>query len=169
MKKPAKIFLVLLSSVLLLAGVIGATGCMFTDDSGNVKSYAVNKTVTFAKAKYTVTEVKRSADLNNIAAPEDYEYLTITVKIENTVNSRMTFNQLNWRYVDANYIERSCLNDAQYQTPTSMGAGAIMSKNAAPFVSTISFLVKKGENGIINFYFSADSLVAGFAIDLDKK
>ncbi|MCL2474513.1 MAG: DUF4352 domain-containing protein [Chloroflexi bacterium] len=169
MKKPTKIFLVLLSSVLLLAGVIGTTGCMFTDDSNSVKSYAVNKTITFAKVKYTVTETIRSATLNDIAAPEDYEYLTITVKIENTVNNRMTFNQLCWRYVDTNHIERDCLNDAQYQTSTSMGAGAIVAKNSTPFVSTISFLVKTGETGLINFYFTLDSLVAGFAIDLSKK
>ena len=169
MKKPIKVFLVLLSSILLLTSVLGTAACMFTDGSNSVKSYAIGKTVTFAKAKYTVTDPQRSATLNGIAAPEGYEYLTVSIKIENTVDSRMIFNQLCWRYVDANNIERNCLNDAQYQTSTSMGAGAILSKNPKLFVSTVSFLVKTDENGRINFYFSEDSLTASFAIDLDKK
>ena len=168
MKRLIKIFLVLLSSVLLLTvGIIGANGCMFTDDSTSVKSYAVGKTVTYAKAKYIVTAT-RTTTLNDIAAPVDYEYLIITVKIENTVSNRMTFDQLCWRYADPNHIEKPCLSESKYQTESSLGSGAIMGKNTIPLEGTISFLIKSNEKGTINFYYSLESLSPGFAIDLSK-
>ena len=90
--------------------VIGlvATGCTDTEEVGvtNIDgtektSFALNETAIFEDVHYTVTDVEYSSGDDFDKPAEGKEYVIVTIKIENKSDSKISYNEFDWKMLNS--------------------------------------------------------------------
>ncbi len=117
--EPWKIVLIVLGVIVL----IGVIGNIMSDENSlssdndtnekqqnnkneNKKDYNQDEIVTYKDVKYSITKVEKTQGTNKYSKPKDgYEYVKVTVKIENNSDDKISYNALDWKMVNADGVE----------------------------------------------------------------
>lgn len=102
LKKP--IFLYIILGIIVVA-IIG--GVMSSKDEENrKKDFSQNEIATYKNVEYSITRVERTQGNNEYIKPkEGYEYVKVTVKIENKSKDKISYNALDWKMVNNDGVE----------------------------------------------------------------
>ena len=72
------------------------------------KDYKQNEVVTFEDVNYSITKVEKTKGSNEyFQAKEGYEYVKVTIKIENNSDKKISYNALDFQMVNGNGVESS--------------------------------------------------------------
>lgn len=97
-----KFVLIGIVAIAVLVGVIGGSGEEFRTD------YTQNEIVTFNDVNYSITKVEKTQGNYEFWTPkEGYEFVKVTVKIENNSDEKIAYNTLDWQMVNADGVEES--------------------------------------------------------------
>ncbi len=103
-KQGGKLKFVLLTIVALLAVVLlfGGSGEEFRTD------YTQEEVVTYNGVNYSITKVEKTQGKNEYWKPKQgYEFVKVTIKIENNSDSKISYNMLDWQMVNSDGVEES--------------------------------------------------------------
>ena len=97
---------------IILIGVIfgvsgGPTSTKTTNEqnisnpSKNKKDFAQNEVVTYKGVEYSIVNVEKTQGSNQFMKPDSgYEYVKVTIRIENKSNEKISYNGLDWAMVN---------------------------------------------------------------------
>ncbi len=72
------------------------------------KEYNQNDIVTYKDVEYSITKVEKTTGSNvYFQAKDSYEFVKVTIKIENKSNQKISYNALNFQMVNGDGIEAS--------------------------------------------------------------
>lgn len=98
-----KKFLLCVFTVLLIPCIIG---CELQEEMQ--KDYKQNEVVTFEDVKYSITKVEKTKGSNKyFQAKEGYEFVKVTIKIENNSDEKIPYNALDFQMVNGDGVEAS--------------------------------------------------------------
>ena len=102
LKKPIALFVIL--GIIVIA-VIG--GVMSSKEEENrKKDFTQSETATYKDVNYSIVKVEKTQGNNEFIKPKDgYEYVKVTVKIENNSKEKISYNQLDWKMVNGDGAE----------------------------------------------------------------
>lgn len=70
------------------------------------KDFTQSETATYEDVSYSITNVEKTQGNNEYFTPKDgYEYVKVTIKIENKSNEKISYNALDWQMVNADGVE----------------------------------------------------------------
>lgn len=70
------------------------------------KEYTQSEVATYKDVEYSVVKVEKTQGTNEYIKPKDgYEYVKVTLKINNKSDKKISYNALDWQMVNANGIE----------------------------------------------------------------
>ena len=130
------------------------------------KEFAQNETVTFKNVDFTVTNVEKTRGSEYDTAKEGYEYVIVSIKIENKSEEKITYNPYDWKMENSNGQEEE-ITFTTTDSDTELSSGNL---NAGGVVEgTLAFEQPQGDTGLkLNYYnnsvFDED---ASFKIKLD--
>ena len=128
-------------SVIMISATAGCVG------KGKVKKEnSQNETVTYNDIAYSITNVEKTKEpSNDYSQPEDgYEYVKVTIKIENKSNKKASYNALNFQMVNSNNVQAT-----MHDIP--LGSGELEAGKTTE--GTIIWEQKQGETGLkIRYY-----------------
>lgn len=90
--------------VLLILFAICAVGAIINGvkEANFKKDYTQSETVTYKEVNYSITNVEKTEYENDFSsAPEGYEYVKVTMKIENKSNKKISYNPLDFKMINA--------------------------------------------------------------------
>ncbi len=94
---------------LIILGVVVLIGVIASSMGGNdnrKKDYTKDEVAVYEDVEYSITKVERTQGNNEFWAPkEGYEYVKITVKIENKSDGKISYNALDWQMVNGDGVE----------------------------------------------------------------
>lgn len=103
-KKQSHIFRWILIGII----VIGIVSLSFNNDDNFIKEYNQNDIVTYKNVEYSITNVEKTKGSNEFFQAKDgYEYVKVTIKIENKSDKKISYNSLNFQMVDGDGKEAS--------------------------------------------------------------
>lgn len=98
-----KKFLLCFFAILLIPCIIG---CEPQEEMQ--KDYKQNEVVTFKGVNYSITKVEKTKGSNEyFQAKEGYEYVKVTIKIENNSDKKISYNALDFQMVNGDGVEAS--------------------------------------------------------------
>lgn len=130
------------------------------------KEFAQNETVTFKNVDFTVTNVEKTRGNEYDTAKEGYEYVIVSVRIENKSEGKISYNPYDWKMENSNGQEQD-ITFTITDNDTALSDGDL---NAGGIVEgTLAFEQPQGDTGLkLNYYdnavFDED---ASFKIKLD--
>lgn len=72
------------------------------------KEYLQNETADYNGVYYSILKVDKTQGNNDYIKPKDgYEYVKVTLRIENKSNKKISYNALDWRMVNSDGVEDS--------------------------------------------------------------
>ena len=115
--------------------------------------FAQGETVTYKDVEYTVTNVEKTTGIEFDTAREGYEYVIVSVKIENKSEDKIAYNPYDWKMENSNGQE----TDTTFTTvdsDTALNSGDL---NAGGVVEgTLAFEQPQGDTGLkLNYYYNA--------------
>lgn len=179
-KQGIKIWQIILI-VIVVFGVIGSfsggsdeptsTGSN-PENTGNVENkeqkteFAQNEIVTFDGVNYSITNVVRSAGAEYEVPREGYEYIIVSVKIENNSDKKISYNPYDWKMENSNGQEEST-TFTTIDNDTSLSSGDLNAGGVKE--GTLAFEQPIGDSGLkLNYYSnSVFDDEASFKIKLD--
>lgn len=76
------------------------------EEKSRKKDFNQNEIATYKDVEYSITKVEKTQGNNEFVKPkEGYEYVKITIKIENKSNEKISYNALDWKLVNENGVE----------------------------------------------------------------
>lgn len=70
------------------------------------KDFSQHEMVTYKDVNYTIVKVEKTQGTNMFLNPrEGYEYVKVTLRIENNSTSKISYNALDWKMVNADGVE----------------------------------------------------------------
>ncbi len=73
-----------------------------------VKDYNQNQSVTYNNVVYSITKVERTKGTNMyFHAKDGYDYVKVTIKIENNTDEKISYNALDFQMVNGDGVEAS--------------------------------------------------------------
>ncbi|MDE6957507.1 MAG: DUF4352 domain-containing protein [Lachnospiraceae bacterium] len=128
--------------------------------------FSQNETVSFKGVDFAVTNVKKTSGSDFDTAKEGYEYVIVSVKIENKSEEKISYNPFDWQMENSNGQEEST-TFTTIDSDTALSSGDL---NAGGVVEgTLAFEQPQGDAGLkLNYYANAifDN-EASFKIKLD--
>ncbi len=168
-KQGMKLWKIILG-VIVVVGVIGAIagggskkpsskeaegndGSNSTEKNEEKTEFAQNETVVFEGVEFTVTNVEKTTGSQYDTSKEGYEYVIVTVKIENKSEEKISYNSLNWKMENSKGQE----TDTAFtivDTDTALNSGDL---NAGGMIEgTLTFEEPQGDTGLkLNYYDNA--------------
>lgn len=136
------------------------------EDSQSEKTeFKQSETVSYQGVEYTVTDVQKTTG-DEFDQPRDgYEYVIVSVKIENKSEEKISYNPLDWKMENSNGQEES-------QTFTIIDSNTALSSGdlnpGGNVEGTIAFEQPKGDTGLkLNYYGNIFNENASFKIKID--
>lgn len=128
--------------------------------------FSQNETVSFKGVDFTVTNVEKTVGGEFDTAKEGYEYVIVSIKIENKSEEKISYNPFDWQMENSNGQEEST-TFTTVDSDTALSSGDL---NAGGVVEgTLAFEQPQGDTGLkLNYY--ANALLdeeASFKIKLD--
>lgn len=130
------------------------------------KEFAQSETVTFKNVDFTVTNVEKTKGSEYDTAKEGYEYVIVSIKIENRSEEKISYNPYDWKMENSNGQEE----DITFTTTDSETALSDGNLNTGGTVEgTLAFEQPQGDTGLkLNYYNNAVfDEEASFKIKLD--
>lgn len=136
-----------------------------TQKSEEKKEFSQGETVSYKGVDFTVTNVKKTSGTQYDKAKSGYEYVIVSVKIENKSNDKISYNPLDWKMENSNGQEV----DGTFTTvdnDTALHSGDL---NAGGVVEgSLAFEQPKGDSGLkLNYYDNPFDEYASFKIKLN--
>ncbi len=92
---------------IIVIGIIGAV-LSKKEEENFKKEYSQNDIVTYKNVKYSIVKVEKTKGSNQyFQAKEGYEYVKVTIKIENNSDEKISYNALNFQMVNGDGAEAS--------------------------------------------------------------
>lgn len=102
LKKPIALFVIL---GIIIIGIIGAVMSQ-KEEEERKKDFSQNEVATYKDIEYSIVKVEKTQGNNEILKPKDgYEYVKVTVKIENKSKEKISYNSLDWKMVNSDGVE----------------------------------------------------------------
>lgn len=102
LKKPIGLFIVLGIVVLAIIGGMSAS----KDEEKRQKEFKQNEVATYKDVDYSIVNVEKTQGSSEYIKPKDgYEYVKVTIRIENKSDSKISYNALDWQMVNADGVE----------------------------------------------------------------
>lgn len=130
------------------------------------KEFTQNETVTFKNIDFTVTNVEKTTGSEYDTAKEGYEYVIVSIKIENKSEEKISYNPYDWKMENSNGQEEE-ITFTTIDSDTALSSGNL---NAGGIVEgTLAFEQPQGDGGLkLNYYNnSVFDEEASFKIKLD--
>lgn len=94
--------------VLVVIVVIGIVASMMggSSEEERQKEYTQNEVASYKDVEYSITKVEKTQGNNEYWKPtEGYEYVKVTLKIENKSDDKISYNALDWQMVNSDGVE----------------------------------------------------------------
>ena len=102
LKKP--IFLYVILGILIIAIIGGMTSSK--KEQERKKEFSQNEVATYKDVDYSIVKVEKTQGNNEYIKPKSgYEYVKVTLKIENKSNEKISYNALDWKMVNSDGVE----------------------------------------------------------------
>lgn len=102
LKKPVVLIAVL---VIVVIGIIGAA-ISNKEEKERKKDFNQNEVATYKDVEYSILNVERTQGDNEYLKPKDgYEFVKVTIKIENKSKEKISYNALDWSMVNSDGAE----------------------------------------------------------------
>ncbi len=102
LKKPIALFIIL---GIVILGIIGAV-MSNKEEAERKKDFTQSEVATYKNVEYSVVKVERTQGSKEYTKPkEGYEFVKVTIKIENKSNEKISYNALDWSMVNADGVE----------------------------------------------------------------
>lgn len=89
----------------IIIGIIGVA-ISNKEDEKFKKDYKQDETVTYKDVAYSIIKVEKTKGSNQyFQAKDGYEYVKVTIKIENNSNEKISYNSLNFQMVNGDGVE----------------------------------------------------------------
>lgn len=93
---------------IVVIGIIGAAVASGKEDKDFKKEYSQKETVTYKDVEYSITKVEKTKGSNEFFQAKDgYEYVKVTIKIENKSDEKISYNALNFKMANGEGVEAS--------------------------------------------------------------
>lgn len=127
--------------------------------------YEQNEVATYEDVNYSVTNVVKTSGNDFDTAKDGYEYVVVTLKIENNSDEKISYNPLDWKMVNGNGSETEMVINL-VDTDTRLSSGDL---NPDGFVEgTIVFEQPEGDTGLkLNYYGNIFSSDPAFSIKIN--
>lgn len=121
-----------------------------TENKEQKTEFAQNEIVTFKDVNFSITNVTKSAGVDYDTPKEGYEYVIVSVKIENKSDEKITYNPYDWKMENSNGQEES-ITFTTIDSDTALSSGDL---NAGGVVEgTLAFEQPAGDSGLkLNYY-----------------
>lgn len=177
--KAWQIILIVIAAIAIIGGIAGSGSDEPTSNGGESsknpsvtqkseekKEFSQGETVSYKGVDFTVTNVKKSSGSQYLKPKSGYEYVTVSIKIENQSNEKISYNPFDWKMENSNGQEVDYSGAVMTDTETALGHGEL---NAGGVVEgTISFEQLKGDAGLkLNYYGNILEENASFKIKLN--
>ena len=88
-------------AIIIIAAVAGQ-GETEKEEKKRKKDFSQNEVATYKNVKYSIIKVEKTQGNNEYFKPkEGYEYVKVTLKIENNSDKKISYNPLDWQMVNA--------------------------------------------------------------------
>ncbi len=136
---------------MLIMGMSGCSSDSSNDEESSQKTeYTQDETVTYEDVNYTVTNVKKSAGTEYDTPKDGYEYVVITIKIENNSDEKISYNEYDWKMENSNGQELDCTYSID-DSDTALDSGDL--KSGGNVEGSIVFEEPKDDDGLqLNYY-----------------
>lgn len=129
--------------------------------------FSQGETVDLEQVEYTVTGVERTPGTEYDQAREGYEYVIVSIAIENQSDRKISYNPLDWKMVNGNGQEES-VTFTIVDTDTALSSGDL--NPGGKVEGTITFEEPQGDTALtLNYYASLMSEQPDFQIKLDAQ
>lgn len=146
LKKPIVLYVILGIIVLLIVGSM-ISG---KKEEERKKEYSQTETATYKDVDYSITNVERSQGEEYFEPKDGYEYLIVTLKIENKSSKKISYNELDWKMADGTGDENSTTFWGD-DSNTELGSGDLNADGTK--TGTIAFEVPKGDTNLTLKYY----------------
>ena len=100
-KKKWLIVLLLLIIIIIATSMAGGSS-----EEERKKEYSQNEIATYKDVEYSITKVEKTQGSNEYWKPQNgYEYVKVTLKIENKSDEKISYNALDWQMVNSDGVE----------------------------------------------------------------
>lgn len=90
----------------ILAIIVISSIASGSSEEERQKEYAQNETAIYENVEYSITNLEKTQGDNEYWKPKDgYEYVKVTLKIENKSDKKISYNALDWQMVNADGVE----------------------------------------------------------------
>ena len=92
-------------AVLFIAGIAGQNDAE-KKEAERKKDFSQNEVATYEGVEYSIQNVEKTQGSNQFVKPKDgYEYVKVTLKIENKSDKKISYNALDWQMVNSDGAE----------------------------------------------------------------
>lgn len=115
------------------------------------KDYKQNEVVTFEGVNYSITKVEKTKGSNEyFQAKEGYEFVKVTIKIENNSDKKISYNALDFQMVNGDGVEASTYSITA-EDDIELGSGELDA--GGKIEGTIIWEQKQGDEGLkVRYY-----------------
>lgn len=118
------------------------------------KDYMQNEIATYKNVDYSITKVEKTQGNNEYIKPKDgYEYVKVTIKIENKSNEKISYNALDWQMVNEDGVEDAW---GTYTGDDDIELSSGELDAGGKIEGTLVWEQKKGDNNLrLRYYYNA--------------
>lgn len=147
-KQTHSLLRILIGIILIFVGIAIISG---TKEDNFQKDYSQSEFVNYKDVVYSITSVTKTKGSNEFFQAKDgYEYVKVTVKIENNSSEKISYNALNFQMVNGDGVEASFYSitaeDDVLLSSGELDAGGVIE-------GTIIWEQKEGDNNLrVRYY-----------------
>ena len=147
-KQTHSILRILIGIILIFVGIAIISG---TKEDNFQKDYSQNESVNYKNVVYSITNVEKTKGSNEFFQAKDgYEYVKVTIKIENNSSEKISYNSLDFQMVNGDGVEASVYSitaeDDVMLNSGELDAGGVVE-------GTIIWEKKEGDNNLkVRYY-----------------
>lgn len=105
MKKYLKWAVLALLAIIIVGAVISSNEEKEKEEKRK-KDFTQNEIAAYKEVEYSIIKVEKTQGSNYFIKPKDgYEYVKVTLRIENKSNEKIPYNELDWKMVNADGVE----------------------------------------------------------------
>lgn len=91
---------------IIIIGIIVSNNDEKRKEEERKKEFTQNEVATYKEVSYSITKVEKTQGKNEFLKPKDgYEYVKVTIKIENNSKEKISYNALDWQMVNSDGVE----------------------------------------------------------------
>ena len=105
-KKQSSIVGKIILLVILVIIIVAVAGALGGNDEDRQIDFAQNETATYNDVSYSIVNVEKTQGTKEFIKPQEgYEYVKVTIRIENNSDEKISYNALDWQMVNSDGVE----------------------------------------------------------------